>query len=109
MTWPQHRKLTSQPGLETGMEMTSPLGGYVCLIHALQMWCKIILAALLEIRELYSMKSRIALYGPNSKNTNIAGSHTARRVRPDFVSRLYSCPHQPPSLGAKTLGPCEIE
>ena len=34
-----------------------PLGGYVCLIGALQMWCKIILAALLEIRKLYEVEN----------------------------------------------------
>src|SRR6185503_6308714 len=82
---PKHRKIDFST-------QSRDLGGYVCLIGALQMWCKIIMAALLEIRELYSMKWRIAIYGPNSKNTNITGLHAARGVRgPDFVSRLYTC------------------
>ena len=88
---PKHRKIDfSTWSIDGYGNDLPPLGGYVCLIGALQMWCKIILAALLEIRELYRMKWRIAIYGPNSKHMNIAGSHPARG--PDFVSRLYSCP-----------------
>ena len=88
---PKHRKIDfSTWSIEGYGNDCERLGGYVCLLHALQMWCKIILAALLAIRELYSMKWRLAIYGPNSKNTNIAGLNTARG--PDFVSRLYSCP-----------------
>ena len=74
------------------------------------MWCKIILAALLEIRELYSMEWRIAIYGSNSKNTDIAGLHTARGVRLRLCQSLVlmsSTNYQ--SVGTKTLGPSEIE